>query len=95
VDAEDEKLAILARSARARVGSSEGAAVRDDIGRTYVGATVKLPGLSLTALEAAVASAAASGAAVLEAAVVVTRDSDVDRAALEGLGEPAVFVIAP
>jgi hypothetical protein len=95
VDAEDEKLAILARSARARVGSAEGAAVRDDIGRTYVGATVKLPALSLTALEAAVATAAASGATALEAAVIVTQDADIDRAALEGLGAPAVFVVAP
>jgi hypothetical protein len=95
VDAEDEKLAILARAARARVGSPEGAAVRDDIGRTYVGATVTLPALSLSALEAAVATAAASGATALEAAVVVTHDADVDRGALEGLGEPAVFVVAP
>jgi hypothetical protein len=95
VDPEDEKLVTLARSARARTGSPEGAAVRDDIGRTYVAGSVALPGLSLTALQAAVAAAASSGVKALEAAVVVTPDSDVDRGALEGLGTPAVFVIAP
>lgn len=71
--------------------------MRDDIGRTYVAATVALPALSLTALQAAVAAAASSGATVLEAAVVVTPDAeaDLDRAALEGLGDPAVHVVAP
>lgn len=95
MDAEDEKLVTLARSARARTGGAEGAAVRDDIGRTYVAATVALPGLSLTALQAAVAAAASSGATTLEAAVVITPDADVDRTALDGLGDPAVHVVAP
>jgi len=95
MDPEDEKLVTLARSARARSGAAEGAAVRDDIGRTYVAATVALPGLSLTALQAAVAAAASSGATTLEAAVVVTPDGDVDRGALDGLGRPAVHVVAP
>jgi hypothetical protein len=95
VDAEDEKLVTLARSARARTGGAEGAAVRDEIGRTYVAATVSLPALSLTALQAAIAAAASSGASALEAAVVVTADIDVDRDALEGLGDPAVHVVAP
>lgn len=72
VDPEDAKLLILARSARARLGVPEGAAVRDETGRTYVGATVALPSLRLTALQAAVAAAAASGARSLEAAAVVT-----------------------
>jgi hypothetical protein len=93
VDAEDEKLVTLARSARARMAADEGAAVRDDIGRTYVAATVALPGLTLTALEAAVAAAASSGATRLEAAVVVTGADDVDRAVLSGLGEPVVHVV--
>jgi hypothetical protein len=95
VDPEDEKLVTLARSARARTGRAEGAAVRDDIGRTYVAATVSLPALSLTALQAAIAAAASSGATTLEAAVVVTSEADVDRTALEGLGAPAVHVVAP
>jgi hypothetical protein len=95
VDPEDDKLVTLARSARARTGHAEGAAVRDDIGRTYAAATVSLPGLSLTALEAAVAAAASSGVTVLEAAAVVTAAGDVDRGSLEGLGTPAIHVVAP
>jgi hypothetical protein len=94
VDAEDEKLATLARSARARTGAPEGAAVRDDIGRTYVAATVTLPGLQLSALQAAVAAAASSGAKALEAAVVVTGASDVPRDVLQGLGEPVVHLVS-
>jgi hypothetical protein len=93
VDAEDEKLVTLARSARARLAAAEGAAVRDDIGRTYVAASVALPALTLTALEAAVAAAASSGASRLEAAVVVTNSADVDRGVLAGLGEPVVHVV--
>jgi hypothetical protein len=94
VDPEDEKLVTLARSARARTGGAEGAAVRDEIGRTYVAATVSLPSLSLTALQAAVAAAASSGATALEAAVVVTTEDEVDQAALDGLGTPTVHVVA-
>jgi hypothetical protein len=94
VDAEDEKLVTLARSARARAGAAEGAAVRDDIGRTYVAATVALPALSLTALEAVVAAAASSGVKVLEAAVVVTAADIVDRQVLAGLGDPVVHVVS-
>lgn len=95
MDPDDEKLITLAKSARARTGGVEGAAVRDDIGRTYVAGRVALPALSLSALQAAVAAAASSGAKVLEAAVVVTADADVDRAVLDGLGDPTVHVIAP
>lgn len=69
--AEDAKLVTLARSARARAGSYEGAAVRDDMGRTYVAVTVDLPSLRLTALQAAVAAAVGSGAQQLDAAAVV------------------------
>jgi hypothetical protein len=95
VDPEDEKLVTLARSARARTGGAEGAAVRDDIGRTYVAATVALPRLSLTALQAVVAAAASSGATTLEAVVVVTTSDGQDRDVLDGLGDPAVYVVAP
>jgi cytidine deaminase len=94
VDAEDEKLVTLARSARARSGAAEGAAVRDDIGRTYVASTVELPALSLTALQAAVAAAASSGVKRLEAAVVVTDDAAADGGVLAGLGDPAFHVVA-
>ena len=80
LSAEDQKLVTLARAARARVGAVEGAAVRDGDGRTYAGASVTLPSLTLTALQYAVASAVAAGATVLEAAAVVTEASTVDSA---------------
>jgi cytidine deaminase len=80
LDPEDAKLVTLARSARARTRAAEGAAVREGGGRTYVGATVDLPSLRLTALQAAVAAAVASGATTLEAAAVVTESSTVDDA---------------
>ncbi len=55
---EDAKLVTLARSARGRTGAPEGAAVRDTDGRTYLAATVGLPSLRLSALQAAVVSEA-------------------------------------
>src|SRR4051812_20816294 len=61
LDPEDEKLLTLARSARARAGADQGAAVRDDIGRTYAAASVSLPSLRLSALQAVIAAAVSSG----------------------------------
>jgi len=72
LDPEDAKLILLARAARGRTGASEGAALRDSDGRTYVAATVALPSLQLSALQAAVAAAVASGVTGLEAAAVVS-----------------------
>jgi len=72
LDPEDAKLEVLARAARVRTGASEGAAVRDSDGRTYSAATVSLPSLRLSALQAAVVLAAASGVTSLEAAVLVS-----------------------
>jgi hypothetical protein len=95
-DPEDRKLVTLARSARARNGVPEGAAVRDETGRTYVAGTVALASLRLSALQTAVAMAVASGAKSLEAAAVVTAAeaaSDADRAAVRDLGGPEVPVI--
>ena len=71
LDPEDQKLVTLARSARARTGAAQGAAVRDGDGRTYVAASVDLPSLRLSALQVAVAMAVSSGAPGLEAAVVL------------------------
>jgi hypothetical protein len=70
-DPEDAKLVTLARGARGRVTATQGAALRDDAGRTYASARVDLPSLSLGALALVVAQAAASGARGAEAAVVV------------------------
>ncbi|MFF8829516.1 cytidine deaminase [Streptomyces sp. NPDC015131] len=92
---EDRKIITLARSARARNGVAEGAAVRDETGRTYVAGTVALESLRLSALQTAVAMAVASGATSLEAAAVVTEAgaaSDADRAAVRDLGGPATPV---
>jgi hypothetical protein len=74
LDPEDAKLVTLARSARARTGAAQGAAVRDGDGRTYVATSVALPSLALTALQVAVAMAVSSGAPGLEAAVVIGDD---------------------
>lgn len=87
--AEDAKLVTLARSARARTGAAQGAAVRDGDGRTYVAATVELPSLSLSALQVAVAMAVSSGAPGLEAAVVLGAD------ATDEAGQRAVRDVAP
>jgi hypothetical protein len=89
LSAEDRKLVTLARSSRARVGALEGAAVRDQDGRTYAAADVSLPSMSVTALQLAVASAVAAGATTLEAAAVVTEAST-----LEGAGHAAVRDLA-
>ena len=70
-DPDDHKLVVLARTTRARVRSAEGAAVRDLDGRTYAAATVALPSLRVSAVGVAVAMAVSSGAAGLEAVVVV------------------------
>jgi cytidine deaminase len=75
LDPEDQKLVTLARSARARTGAAQGAAVRDGDGRTYVAASVELPSLQLSALQVAVAMAVSSGAPGLEAAVVLGEDA--------------------
>ncbi|HKD96813.1 MAG TPA: cytidine deaminase [Micromonosporaceae bacterium] len=80
--AEDAKLVTLARAARARAGSAEGAAVRDGDGRTYAGSSVNLPSLGLTALQFAVAAAVNGGAEAIEAAAVVSEASTLDIAGL-------------
>ncbi|WP_405925636.1 cytidine deaminase [Streptomyces sp. NBC_00035] len=96
LDPEDRKIVTLARSARARNGVPEGAAVRDETGRTYVAGTVDLPSLRLSALQTAVAMAVASGAKSLEAAAVVTEAGVAaaeDLAAVRDLGGPETPVL--
>ncbi|MFC4906547.1 cytidine deaminase [Actinomadura gamaensis] len=96
---EDSKIITLARSSRARTGAAEGAAVRDETGRTYAATSVDLPSLKLSALQVAVAMAVSSGAEDLEAAALVTAAgtaSDADVAAVRDLGSKApVLVAAP
>ncbi len=93
---EDAKLFTLARGARGRVGAAVGAALRDETGRTYSGANVSLPRLTIGALQLAVAQAVAAGARDCELAVVVAADGGVfddDLAAAQDLGGDHVRVI--
>jgi hypothetical protein len=96
---EDLKIITLARAARARVTAAEGAAVRDEIGRTYAAAAVALPSLRMSALQLAVAMAVSSGAGSLEAAALVSDDDGPDPAdvvAVRDVGpEAVVFHVGP
>ena len=99
LDPEDAKLVTPARSARGRTGAAEGAAVRDTDGRTYVAASVALPSLTLSALQAAVAAAVSSGVSGLEAAAVVSEAGSLESdglAAVHDLTASApVFLAGP
>lgn len=93
LDPEDAKIIALARAARARVDAAEGAAVRDETGRTYAAAAVKLPSLQLSSLHLVVAMAVSSGARNLAAAALVSDGADpdpADLAAVRDLGSDAV-----
>lgn len=68
---QDATLVTLARGARGRIGAAQGAAIRDEMGRTYAGATVATEHLRLSALQLAVAQAVAAGSRGAEAAVIV------------------------
>jgi hypothetical protein len=98
LDPEDAKLVTLARSARVRSVTgdglaAEGAAVRDETGRTYVAATVVRGPLRLPALHLAVAQALTSGARSFEAAVVVTAEAEpAGTDVLEAVGSPKLLV---
>ncbi|NUR85764.1 MAG: cytidine deaminase [Nonomuraea sp.] len=97
LDAEDSKLVTLARASRARNGSAEGAAVRDETGRTYAATDVRLDSLALSAVQVAVAMAVASGAESLEAAALVGdgEPSAQDVAVAGELGVKSIIVAGP
>jgi hypothetical protein len=98
LDPEDQKIVTLARAARARNGAPEGAAVRDEIGRTYAATGLRLPSLTLTAVQVAVAMAVSSGASRLEAAALVTeadRPAEEDLAVLADMGGAPLFLAGP
>lgn len=93
LSAEDAKIVLLAKGARARVNAQRGAAVRDDTGRTYSSSDVALPGLAVSAVVLVVATAAASGARALEAVACVGGAlTPEDRSAVAALGGAPVLV---
>lgn len=95
MDPELSKLISLARGARGRIGAAEGAALRDELGRTYSGATVSRGSLSLTAIELTVATAISSGATGIEAVVLCSDHDhviDSDKEAIRSLGGADVVV---
>jgi hypothetical protein len=85
VTPEFEKLVTLARGARGRIGAPEGAALLDDMGRSYTGCTVVLTTASLSAVQLALATAVASGSRGLEAVLIVS-----DQPQINPLDERAV-----
>ncbi|GAA2032082.1 cytidine deaminase [Catenulispora yoronensis] len=95
LDPENAKLLTLAKAQRARNGAAEGAAVRDETGRTYVATTVDLPALKLSALQTAIAMAVASGAKALEAAVVVSEEKQFRREDLEAAADMKANGVQP
>jgi len=97
---EDAKLVTLARGARARVSAEEGAALRDETGRTYSASTVSLDGLTISAAGLAVAQAASSGSRGIEAVVIVRTTAQVteqDRREIGALGgsNVPVLIVSP
>ena len=93
LSAEDAKLVTLARASRARTRTAEGAAVRDTDGRTYAACTVQLDTVRLTALQLAVAMAVSSGVKGIEAAAVVTDETQVDVEVVRYFGGAALPVV--
>jgi len=94
---EAAKLLTLAKGARGRIDAEQGAAILDDMGRSYAAPNIAHGELHLSALELAVAQAVAAGARGITEAVLVQRASEVDLVALRALlgeGVP-VQVYAP
>ena len=87
MDAEDNKLVVLARATRARTGAAEGAALRDLDGRTYAGASVDLAALPVTAIGVCIVMALSSGAKGAEAVVLLGEATDVGEPDLTALRE--------
>jgi hypothetical protein len=73
-DPEDLKLITLARAALGRTGARQAACVRDIDGRAYVGTSVHLEHLGLSAIAVAMAMAVSSGATGIEAAALLGKE---------------------
>jgi hypothetical protein len=83
--AEFDKLVALARGARGRIHAAQGAAVLDEMGRSYTGCTVSVGERSLSAVQLAVATAAASGSRGLDAVVLMGEQAVLDAADVEAI----------
>ena len=93
-DPENAKLLTLARGAMSRIRAPQGAALRDETGRTYASASVALPTRSFSAIALVVAQAAAAGARSVEAVVVIGEAASSEDLALVGdLGGTAALVV--
>ena len=98
-DPEDAKIVTLARTARTRgyPVPAEGAAARDETGRTYAAATVDLGERAVSALTGALSAAVSSGARRFEAFALVADAptlGDDDRALLRGLAAGTPVLLA-
>lgn len=92
--ADDAKLETLARAVRARTGASAAAAARDDLGRTYVAASVELPSLRLSAVQVLAAVALSSGTDRLDTVLVLGGAGELsedDRTVLDDLSVATVL----
>jgi len=92
--ADDAKLETLARAVRARTGAAAAVAARDDLGRTYVAASVELPSLRLSAVQVLAAVALSSGTDRLDTVLVLGRAgvlSEDDRRVLDDLSVATVL----
>lgn len=98
-NSEDDKLAVLAKGARSRVQAKNGAALRDETGRTYASAEVEVGSLKLSAVEMVVAQAVASGSTGVEAIVIspinefIISDSALDLVRKFAGGDVPIYVI--
>jgi cytidine deaminase len=87
--AEDAKLHTLAKGSRSRISAAEGAALRDETGRTYASANISLSTLKLSAIQAVVAQAAAAGSRGIETVVLVAKSPEIDEASVSAVRELA------
>jgi len=99
VDAEDVKIVTLARTARTRAhpAPSVGAAARDETGRTYTAAEVRLSTGVISALAGVLSAAVSSGGRRFEAFAVVSDEPALrpeDRALLRELAAGVPVLLA-
>ena len=90
---EDQKLATLAASTLARTGAKQAAALRDTTGRTYVAINMSAPTLTLDAVQAVFAVAAASQIVGIEGVVIAGEKSAMTTVITENSPQATIFHI--